>query len=254
MDRAWLSAYAVYLNGEPLKTKIHLDDLNQSLRGQTAAADRRRVGPANRFHGRSTRCGSIALRSRRKRSRCWPYPLPRASSLASPRSDAPRRRRQAALVLPGPVRRRRAMQEARKHVLDLRTERAAPWWTAFPTVMVMQESRTPRETHLLIRGAYDRPGDKVIARRSGLAAIAPGGCAEQSAGICQLAGRSAQSADRARGRESLLADVFRNGPGQDGRRFRLAGRMAVESGPARLAGYRIHPLRLGHEGACKRPS
>ena len=27
--------------------------------------------------------------------------------------------------------------------------------------MVMQDSATPRETHLLVRGAYDRPGDKV---------------------------------------------------------------------------------------------
>jgi hypothetical protein len=31
----------------------------------------------------------------------------------------------------------------------------------FPTVMVMAERATPRETHLLIRGAYDKPGEKV---------------------------------------------------------------------------------------------
>jgi Protein of unknown function (DUF1553). len=31
----------------------------------------------------------------------------------------------------------------------------------FPTVMVMAESPTPKETHLLIRGAYDAPGEKV---------------------------------------------------------------------------------------------
>ncbi|HTM47325.1 MAG TPA: DUF1553 domain-containing protein [Bryobacteraceae bacterium] len=31
----------------------------------------------------------------------------------------------------------------------------------FPTVMVMAESPTPKETHLLIRGAYDNPGEKV---------------------------------------------------------------------------------------------
>ena len=27
--------------------------------------------------------------------------------------------------------------------------------------MVMQDSATPRETHVLLRGAYDRPGEKV---------------------------------------------------------------------------------------------
>src|SRR5262249_42869136 len=33
---------------------------------------------------------------------------------------------------------------------------------AFPTTMVMQELPEPRETHMLIRGAYDRPGERVF--------------------------------------------------------------------------------------------
>jgi hypothetical protein len=32
-----------------------------------------------------------------------------------------------------------------------------------PTVMVMQELATPRETHILLRGSYDAPGEKVEA-------------------------------------------------------------------------------------------
>jgi mono/diheme cytochrome c family protein len=32
-----------------------------------------------------------------------------------------------------------------------------------PTVMVMQEMATPRETHILVRGSYDAPGEKVDA-------------------------------------------------------------------------------------------
>ncbi len=32
-----------------------------------------------------------------------------------------------------------------------------------PTVMVMQEMPTPRETHILVRGSYDAPGEKVEA-------------------------------------------------------------------------------------------
>ncbi len=32
-----------------------------------------------------------------------------------------------------------------------------------PTVMVMQEMPTPRETHILVRGSYDAPGEKVDA-------------------------------------------------------------------------------------------
>jgi hypothetical protein len=52
------------------------------------------------------------------------------------------------------------MQEARRNVLDLREQRDR-LVDSFPTVMVMQDSAAPRETHLLVRGAYDRPGDKV---------------------------------------------------------------------------------------------
>jgi len=55
---------------------------------------------------------------------------------------------------------RPAIREQWKTVLDLRNDRAQLVET-FPTVMVMQENPAPRETHLLIRGAYDRPGDKV---------------------------------------------------------------------------------------------
>src|SRR4029077_5633774 len=40
-------------------------------------------------------------------------------------------------------------------------EQKARMIESFPTVMVMQERPTPRDTFLLIRGAYDRPGDKV---------------------------------------------------------------------------------------------
>ena len=45
-------------------------------------------------------------------------------------------------------------------VIDLR-ERREQFIKSFPTVMVMQDSATPRETHILQRGAYDRPGEKV---------------------------------------------------------------------------------------------
>jgi len=34
---------------------------------------------------------------------------------------------------------------------------------SLPSVMVMEEMATPRETHILLRGAYDAPGDKVDA-------------------------------------------------------------------------------------------
>ena len=52
------------------------------------------------------------------------------------------------------------MKSAWKNLLDLREERQR-LIDSFPTVMVMQDSASARETHLLVRGAYDRPGEKV---------------------------------------------------------------------------------------------
>jgi hypothetical protein len=52
------------------------------------------------------------------------------------------------------------LAEARKHLIDAQTRRD-DFYRSLPTVMVMEEMPTPRETHLLIRGMYDRPGEVV---------------------------------------------------------------------------------------------
>jgi len=52
------------------------------------------------------------------------------------------------------------LAEARNHLADAQTKRDT-FYRSLPTVMVMEEMPTPRETHLLIRGMYDRPGDVV---------------------------------------------------------------------------------------------
>jgi len=52
------------------------------------------------------------------------------------------------------------LAEARNHLADARTKRDT-FYQSLPTVMVMEEMPTPRETHLLIRGMYDRPGEVV---------------------------------------------------------------------------------------------
>ena len=47
-----------------------------------------------------------------------------------------------------------------ERLASLTTEREK-FERSFPTVMVMAERPVPRETHLLIRGAYDKPGEKI---------------------------------------------------------------------------------------------
>src|SRR5207244_4236010 len=38
---------------------------------------------------------------------------------------------------------------------------AAAFVESLPTVMIMEEMPTPRPTHILIRGQYDKPGERV---------------------------------------------------------------------------------------------
>ncbi|HUS06846.1 MAG TPA: DUF1553 domain-containing protein, partial [Bryobacteraceae bacterium] len=52
------------------------------------------------------------------------------------------------------------IRQISKQLAELRLQKEKLERT-FPTVMVMAESPTPKETHLLVRGAYDAPGEKV---------------------------------------------------------------------------------------------
>ena len=57
-------------------------------------------------------------------------------------------------------------------------QRATSYYESLPTVMVMEEMPTPRESHLLLRGAYDQPGEKVTPALPGV----PGAAARGRAG------------------------------------------------------------------------
>ena len=53
-----------------------------------------------------------------------------------------------------------AIQDVDRQLTELRQRRRA-FFENLPTVMVMQEMETPRESHVLIRGQYDHPGESV---------------------------------------------------------------------------------------------
>jgi len=63
-----------------------------------------------------------------------------------------------------------------------------------PTTMVMEELPTPRDTFVLKRGTYDKPGDKVEPGRAGGVAVATRGRAPHrralQSGSCILRTRS----------------------------------------------------------------
>jgi hypothetical protein len=61
------------------------------------------------------------------------------------------------------------IQEAWRKLVEIRVRREQ-FYASLPSVMVMEDMAVPRETHVLIRGSYDRPGEKVDP---GLPAILP---------------------------------------------------------------------------------
>jgi hypothetical protein len=156
----------LYLNGQPLRTKVHLDDLNQTwdARGQPLRIGAG-LGPANRFHGSiaNVRLYRDALTEEQAAVLGTAQSLDEIARIpAAKRTSAQSAKLRWAYL-------EQHAAEPWTRVLDLRDERVR-MVKSFPTVMVMQESPVPRATHLLLRGAYDRPGETVSP---GLPAVLP---------------------------------------------------------------------------------
>jgi hypothetical protein len=157
----WASAFKIYVDGEPWKLEVILDDVNNRA---TARRETLRIGagggPENRFKGLidEVRVYNRAL------SPAETAVLADLSSVTQIAAVPEQQRSQVQsdkirdyfLTNAAPAN----IQEASKAVFDARARREA-FYRSLPTVMVMEEMPTPRESHLLVRGAYDRPGDKV---------------------------------------------------------------------------------------------
>jgi hypothetical protein len=154
------SAIHLYLNGEPLETKVQLDDLNQSFAAKQPLRIGAGLGSGNRFRGliRDVRIYRAALDPEQAAVLAVPDTPAALARIAPERRTAAQtaKLRWCFLERAAPE----AMRSAWLQVLDHRDERGR-LVQSFPTVMVMQESPKPKETHLLIRGAYDRPGPVV---------------------------------------------------------------------------------------------
>ncbi len=150
----------VYLDGVPVKTRLLLDELNQSFNNQEPLRIGAGGGPNGRFRGQ---IDEVHVYRR-------VLDPEEAAMLAVPETvtaitTVPARMRNPSQVAkiancyleryaPEPLRKNR------EEVIRLRKERAR-MIDSFPTVMVMEEKPVPAETFVLIRGQYDRPGEKV---------------------------------------------------------------------------------------------
>ncbi|MCC6419501.1 MAG: DUF1549 domain-containing protein, partial [Gemmataceae bacterium] len=148
----------VYVDGQSEKLKVHLDDLNQSFQTKQPFRIGAGGGPRGRFRGPidDVRVFSRCLTPAEVAIVATPDAI--ADLVAAPRRTPAQTAKLSAYFLdrhaPAPVR------AAHRRWCDL--QRACEKLNdTIPTTMVMEEMPTPRATHVLIRGEYDKKGPKV---------------------------------------------------------------------------------------------
>jgi hypothetical protein len=154
------SGITLYVDGKLAALRVNLDDLNQNFVTDEPLRIGAGGGPASRFHG------AIAD------VRLYDQVVPAEDAATLANLDTIN-----AIVAVEPARRSATQRyKLRSYFL----ERVAPaeireaahkrlaaqreleeFDASLPTTMVMQEMPTPRDTHLLIRGEYDKPGARV---------------------------------------------------------------------------------------------
>ena len=160
----WASGVKIYVDGEDQALEIMLDDVNSQ-----GAVKREPLrigaggGPDNRFRG-SLDDVRIYNRALSPAEAGMLADLTTITDIAA-MPEAKRSAAQADKIrdyflehaLPA------NLAEARNRLADAQTKRDT-FYQSLPTVMVMEEMPAPRETHLLIRGMYDRPGEVVTPK------------------------------------------------------------------------------------------
>jgi hypothetical protein len=152
----------VYLDGAEAKTTTLLDELNQTFQTKEPFRIGSGGGPGSRFNGLVDEVRVYGRVLEPAEARILSAAASVGEIVAKPAADrtpAEAEKLRAfflATTAPDPIRTAHAELQAardeRKRFVD-----------ALPTVMVMEEMPTPRATHVLIRGQYDRPGDPVTA-------------------------------------------------------------------------------------------
>lgn len=152
-----MESFRLYINGNHVAHKANLDGINQSFANDEPV----RIGAGNSdFHGMidEARIYDRVLRDEEVLVISEPrsiHELLQAPD-ASEHQNAVVKLRHFFIERAAPIGIRKAYQKFRAAYSD---------WEEFrrtiPTAMVMQEMAKPRETHVLQRGQYDRPGERV---------------------------------------------------------------------------------------------
>ena len=151
---------AIYVDGRRQDLKVNLDELNQPFGVDQPLRIGAAAGRGPRFQGSidDVRVYNRVLRPAEAAVLASAAPLNEvAARPAAQRTQAENDKlRLAFLDQYAPP----EMREAWRKLVSLRRQREA-LSDSLPTVMVMRERKQPRPTRLLVRGAYDKPGERV---------------------------------------------------------------------------------------------
>jgi hypothetical protein len=156
----WASGVRIYVDGRPQKLKVNLDELNQSFQTKEPLRIGSR-GTGGRFHGAiaDVRIYDRVLGPEEAEQLATSDSIDAILAIPRDRRTGRQSAKLRAFYLekhaPEPIRQSHqrvlaACAAVQKHV------------ESFPTTMVMEEMSPPRDTHLLIRGQYDKRGAKVF--------------------------------------------------------------------------------------------
>ena len=154
------SGVKVYVNGEQAKLKVNLDDLNQSFQTSEPFRVGAGGGKVSRFVGAITevRLYDHALDAEDVAALANLDPIERIISIDPAKRTPTQAHKVYACFLDqhAPP----AIRKAYEEMLTARANRVR-FDESIPTTMVMEEMPTPRATHILLRGEYDKKGAKV---------------------------------------------------------------------------------------------
>lgn len=159
------SGVRLYIDGRPVETTVLLDYMNQPFDVKQPFRVGAGLGPENRFRGAISDVHVYRAALRQEE----------LTMLAQPPNAAPAVPFACFIDRYAPA----EIKAPWTSLFDLRDQRQR-LTDSFPTVMVMQDRRPHHDTHVLLRGAYDRPGEGVAPGvPSVLPPLAPGALANR---------------------------------------------------------------------------
>jgi Protein of unknown function (DUF1553)/Protein of unknown function (DUF1549)/Concanavalin A-like lectin/glucanases superfamily/Planctomycete cytochrome C len=150
----------IYVDGVEQKFRTLLDELNGDKAGILPFRIGAGGGAGNRFHGRidEVRVYGRVLSAEEAAILADPRPISEIGAMAlDQRSPADKEKILAYFVENAAS---AEIREAGQRIIQDQA-RLEEFYEDIPTVMVMEEMAKPREAHVLLRGAYDQPGEKV---------------------------------------------------------------------------------------------